>query len=515
MIPSLETLLVEDFGLRSPTPLQRAICRIADGAKLGALAAHPDVLEAIGPLPPRCVPLAMLLLCGIRTAKSLIAGAAGVRCGLTCDTTGLLPGEVPRVAILATQKKQARAIYGHLLGAFRTSPRLTALLVHPPTETGETILFRHPSGRPVEISVVAGARAGNSLVSNWLAACIFDEAPRMIGADDGVVNLDDSRQAIAGRLLPSQCASEWLIGSPWAPFGPVYSEVTTRWKRSDSRMVVVRARGDKMNPVWWTPERAARMEREDPDAYRTDFLAEFADPETALIAGTHLDVSTRESPAELRPPEGDRYEYAAEMDPGTRSNAWTLIVTKMVDRKTVVCLAREWKGSKAMPLSSLEVLREIAGLLAPYKIAHSEDGRRRVGTDQWSVDALRDLGKGLGLDLIEFPATRSSNDDGYLELARRFELGEIELAPVPNLISDLRRLRRITTAGGVHIDLPETSDGRHCDFAPPLMRAAQRHTAQPAAVDPRPQWRREQDASMARAIKTHVKSEVPWWKRTA
>jgi hypothetical protein len=270
-----------------------------------------------------------------------------------------------------------------------------------------------------------------------------------------------------------------------------------------------------MNPAWWTPARAEALERSDPDAYRTDFLAEFADPDTALIAGTHLDRAMRSEPVELRPPEGDRYEYAAEMDPGTRSNAWTLIVTKMVGRRTVICLAREWKGSKAMPLSSREVLREIAALLAPYRIAHSEEGRRRVGTDQWSVDALRDLGKDMGLDLIEFPATRSSNDDGYLELARRFELGEIELAPVPNLVSDLRRLRRITTAGSVRIDLPQTSDGRHCDFGPPLMRAAQRATYQPQAQDLRPQWQIEQDASLARARSKHVKHEVPWWKRSA
>jgi hypothetical protein len=193
-------------------------------------------------------------------------------------------------------------------------------------------------------------------------------------------------------------------------------------------------------------------------------------------------------------------------------------VTRMLGKKTQVVLAKEWRGSKVHPLSSRDTLREIAHLLAPYRIAHSAEGQPRVGTDQWSVDALRDLAKdpAIRLDLIEFPATRASNDDGYLELARRFELGEIDMPALPSMLSDLRRLRRITTSGSVRVELPQTSDGRHCDFAPPLMRAAQRATAQPAVRDPRPLWKQEQDEALERAKRTHGrKAEVPWWKRSA
>ena len=456
-----------------------------------------------------------------------MAGAAAIRCGLSCDTTPCGPGDIPRVAILSTHRDEAKVIYDHLIGAFSQSTWLKSLLVKEPTS--DTIVFRHPTGRPIEIKIVAGSRAGTSLAARFLVCVIFDEAAKMVGAEDGVVNLDDARQNVAGRLMTSACCPEWVISSPWAPFGPVYTAVVENHGKPSKSMVVVRAKGDLMNPKWWTPERILELEQNNPDAYQTDFLAEFADPDSALIAGIHIDQSVREKPEILVPPDPrlDPYEYAAEMDPATRGNAWTLIVTKKVGKKSIVCLAHEWRGTKTKPLSSKKVLDEISQLLAPYKISHSPEGRKRVGSDQAGIDILRELGRDVAkeaamrdeirddLDIIEFPATRASNNEGYLELARRFELGEIEIPNVPNLISDMRRLRKKTTAQTFYIDLPITSDGRHCDFAPALMRAAQRDTYQPQAKDERPQWKIEQERSLEQAKKKFGRRpEKPWWQRT-
>jgi hypothetical protein len=528
-LPSLEELFTQDFGVTTPEPVQRAICRIADGKPLGNLWGHPEVMAAIGELPKgeRFIPKTMVLLCAIRSGKSAMSGAAAVRNGLTCDTSVCGPGDVPRVPILSTHKDEAKATMDHLVGAFTTSPRLRPLLVKDPTV--DTITFRHPTGRHVEIKVVAGSRAGTSLAARFLAGVIFDEAAKMVGGEEGVINLDDARHNVAGRLMRTDCASEWLPSSPWAPFGPVYELVTQHFGKPTRDMVVVRARGDMMNRRWWTPERIAELERTNPDAYQTDYLAEFADPDAALIAGVHIDAATRQAPLDLVPgePRLDPYEYAAEMDPATRGNGWTLVVTRRVGRKTQVCLAREWRGTKTAPLSSKRVLAEMAALLIPFRIANSPDGRKRVGSDQAGIDLLRELGRDVGdeaarrgeelpaLDIVEFPATRKSNNEGYVEMARRFELGEMEIPNVPNLVSDLRRLRKKVTQAGFYIDLPTTSDGRHCDFAPSLMRAAQRETYQPGKVDPRPQWKVEQDASIERAIKKHVRhNETPWWKRS-
>ena len=511
--PSLEELLTQDFGLRTPTPLQRAICRIADGRKLDDLEHHPDVLAAIGRMGqmPRAIPLAVLLCCGIRGGKSQIAGAAATRCGLSCDTSMMTSGgDLPRVAILSTHRDQAKQTYDHLVYAFTTT-RLKARLVKEPTDR---ILFFHDTGRPIEIVVVAGARAGVSLASKWLIAAIFDESAKMVGASEGVVNLDAARQNVAGRLVPSGCCPEWLISSPWAPFGPFFKVVQDSWKRPTRNMVVVRGRGDQMNPSWWTPARIEDVKR-NPDAYKTDFLAEFADAEGALIPGVHIEAAVRAAPADVPPENG--YQYAAEMDPGVRSNAWTLVVTRMVGKRTQCVLAREWTGSKTEPIDPIATLRAVRACVAPYRV-------ERVGSDQYGIDFIRAIGRDLRdkdgnptpLEVTEYQATRKSNDEGYTDLAQRFAVGEMEIPDNPNLVSDLRRLVRKTVATGIHIDLPQTSDGRHCDFAPALMRAAQRGTAQPKVADPRPQVQVEQEASLARAVKRYGrKAEVPWWKRSA
>ncbi len=62
---TLERLLTHPsaFGLLTASPLQRAICRIADGLPLGELAEHPDVMAAIGGVAsvPASRPLELLI----------------------------------------------------------------------------------------------------------------------------------------------------------------------------------------------------------------------------------------------------------------------------------------------------------------------------------------------------------------------------------------------------------------------------------------------------------------------
>ena len=130
----------------------------------------------------------------------------------------------------------------HLMGAL-SAPKIAPLVVGKKLAEEEIpssgmIALRHPSGRIVEIVVVAGKRAGGGLVSYWSAGVVFDEAPRMGGEADGVVNFDDSRKSVIGRLLPG--AQLWANGSPWAPLGPIHKAVET-WHRKPGRVLVLRA----------------------------------------------------------------------------------------------------------------------------------------------------------------------------------------------------------------------------------------------------------------------------------
>lgn len=458
------------FGLVTASPLQRAICRVADGRPLGDLAKDRVVRRAFGSVDslPKEAPREMALLSGIRTAKSLMAACGAFHMSQVCDVSTLGPGEIPRVSVVSLQKDLADVVFGHLVGRAQASPLIRPLIIGEPST--DSIHFRHPSGRPIQIKVVAGSRAGASLVARWSAGCIFDEFPRMIGGDEGVVNWNDSRDAVLLRLLPN--AQIWNIGSPWAPYGPAYELVTEHLGKPSAAIVVVRAPAPDMNPVYWTAERVEKAKL-DPDVYRTDVLAEFATAEEALFSAESVDRCTRKT---LTVPHVPGRTYYAAMDPATRGNGWTIAIATREAGKTVVVRAEEWLGSRHDPLDPGNVLAEIAGILASY-------GLTSVDSDQWMGDALIALGRQVGLNIVPWRLAERERAEKYLAIRTRMDSGELELPPVPKMRTDLLHVRKRLTPGGMSVVLPQTSDGRHCDFAPTLMLVLSRLLPEP--VKPR------------------------------
>lgn len=500
-VSSLESVLVDGLGLATATEAQRAVCRVADGLPLEELA---DAGRALcgGEVPePGTPPREIYLLSGIRAGKSLLAAALALRASQTCVLDSLGPGETARVSVVSLTRDLGRVVYEHLVGGVRHSVLLRSRMLAEPTADG--LLLRHPSGRAVEVRVVAGARAGASLVARWSAGVIFDEAPRMLGNEDGVVNFDDARRAVLGRLLPG--AQLVAIGSPWAPLGPVYETVCQHWGRPSPRLVVLRATGPEMNPSHWTPERVAEVRATDEQAYRTDVLGEFASLETMLLDSARLEACVRTHPTELAPDAA--HHYVAAMDPATRGNAWSLVLLSRDRQARVeVVLARQWQGSREAPLVPSRVLGEIASVLRPYRLSY-------VLTDQHATDALADIARGVGLHLVERAWTSTTRTEAYAALAARIAEGTIELSPVPLLLADLQRLRRRLTAQGSTIELPMTSDGRHCDFAPALAMALMTPIALPDAEQPAPAkgWTREEEAAAERYAAT-IQTPLQRWR---
>lgn len=473
---TLERLLTHPsaFGLTTASPLQRAICRIADGLPLGELAEHPNVLEAIGNvagLPVGERPAELVILSGIRTGKSVLAAALAVRAALTCDLSKLRPGETARVSVVSVTTDLARVVFDHICGTLASKPSLRKLMVGDPT--ADTVLILHPSGRTVEIRVVAGARAGASLVARWSAGAIFDEAPRMLGEEDGVVNLDDARRAVLGRLLPG--AQLVAIGSPWAPRGPIYEWTQEGWKRPTQHRVVVRGPAPAMNPSWWTPARVEALKQKDEQTYRTDVLGEFADPESSLFSSAEIDKATRTTPATLAREDG--HSYTAAMDPATRANAWTLVIVTRRRRPdgrlyTAVAFTRQWQGSKADPLNPDRVLGEMATDLKRY-------GIEVAYTDQHAADFIRTIADRHGIYVRSEAITAPSKNEMFESLRVRISDGDVELGPDPQLRADLLSIRKRVTQNGIAIDLPRTADGRHADYAPALALAVSKGGPEP------------------------------------
>ena len=456
------------FGIVTASPAQRAACRIIDGHPLEELAAHPDVIELVGgveALESLCsqrglMPTEVVFLASIRSLKTIIACAAAVRASQTVDVSKLGPGEIPRINIVSLKLDTSAVAHRILVDTMRASPLLSRLLIDV---TADTVTVRHPSGRPIEIACIAAAKAAAGLVARWIALNVFDEAPRMADATDAVVNLDHQRSATLGRLLPG--GQNLYIGSPWAPFGTIYDLVQLWWAKPTENIVVLRGTGPMLNPSWWTAARCARVEAQDPVAYLTDVLGQFADPESGLLSPAAVQRNERESPIELPP--NPQATYIGATDPsegGASNNGFAACVVEVVScgvsevQKYRVAASREWRG-----LRPEEAWEQIAELFKSYRIASAY-------TDQYAAAANVDLARRYGLSLEVDRATASSKLESFTNLATLIHSDVIELPP-GLLRRDLLSVRKRMTQTGATIVLPRSNDGRHADGASCLAMA--------------------------------------------
>jgi len=476
------------FGISTATPAQRAVCRVLDGVPLGELAQHPDVQALLGfeegephELPAK-QPDEVCFLAAIRCAKTITALAKALGMALTVDVSGIKPSETVRVPIVSLTLDKANESHATLSGVMTSSPMLKPLLIGNPTAGSFTVM--HPSGRAVEIAIAAGKKAGGSLIGIWLAGVVFDEAPRMDGAEDAVVNLDHARQASIGRILNG--GQTLMIGSPWAPHGPVYDLVQQAWGEPTDRTVVLRGTGPMLNPVLWTPDRCAKLLETNEAAYQTDVAAEFTAAEGGLVSLSVVRRNTRADDGEDLP-RNVRAQYFAAMDPsdGTEEgNPWTLVVveratvvvpvtspddepalaatgapiTRIRNRFSVVAV-REWRGMRPA-----DVVKEAAQACARY-------GVREADTDQHAGAALQDLAKIVGFSLRIVPWTSANRTQAYTDMATLAAENLIEFHPNKEFQRDLLSVRKRKTQRGYTIVLPRMGGGRHCDFAPALAAA--------------------------------------------
>jgi hypothetical protein len=500
----LETLLTHPklFNLTSASPLQRAICRLIEGKPLGDLADNPVVVSAVGG--PEAMAAVrggnfrsreFMLLAGIRGGKSLLAACLAVYASQTIEIDGLRPGEIPRFSVLSLTKSHAGVVFQHLVGSIQASPLLSLLIVGEPK--GDTIFLKHPSGMLVEVAVVPIDRAGGSLVSRWSAGAVFDEAPRWQSEQEGVLNLTDAREAVIARLRKG--AQLIMVGSPWAPKGPIYDRFQERFGTPGDDITIIKAPAPALNPVYWTPERIQK-ETKDRNVYRRDILSEFASPESAMFDSDMLENLRRKKPGNLLPVMGN--DYAAAMDPATRSNSWPfMIVTKEGGVKKVAYF-RQFQGSSTNPLNPDEVLRDIAAVCRQYDI-------KAIHTDQWSGDALQSIANRHGVGLIVNNLTRSSKVEYFDHLHKDMIQGLWELPDENTLVGDLISVKKRVTTSGMEIFLPKIG-GRHADSAICLALLAPIYLS-----DPVPELTNEQKAQQEREEKRRKifekNPEKAWW----
>jgi hypothetical protein len=464
---TLENFLTSEWGanLTTATPVQRAACRVVHGEPLGRLARDPDVIEAFGGQAPRFdgVPSVAVLLWAIRGAKSMICAGNAIVLSQKPFGIDLKPGDSVRVPIVSTELDTAKATFQHLSGVVNSTSFLRSLVVK---ETADSIIVRHPTGRHVEIKVVALSRAGSTLVGRWMPGVIFDEAPRMGSDAEFVRSLKESFNAVQGRIMPG--GTIMMPGSPYKPVGMIFEMHERYFGASDADAIVMKARGPVVNPLWWTPERCAWLKRTNPKLYRRDVLAEFDDGEDSLFGYRSVDAAMKARPADKR-----RSAFVATLFPASHRSAWTLAVLET------------WEDG-GRQLHSVPIAREttdvdmaqLAKDLAPFKL---DSVMVPVGTS-WSM--LEDAER-AGMTFI--PEDLESGDllEQCREMQTLLDTGRLFLPQDKLLRGDLIRAQRLPTPdGNARVSFPEDEEGRRCDFAPLLARALKCATLPDAPAEP-------------------------------
>ncbi len=459
--PSLEELVTlpkpKGFGLVTATPTQRAVMCLLDGRPVpDHLWAVPEVRATFGDVRPEVCD-EFMCLSGVRGAKTTMGVAAAIcmtqRVSFPSD---LMAGEMPRVNFVSERMDLVKGALRLLKESAREIPAIQAILYEQPLDSSDYIILRHPSGVPIEIKVVAASREGVTLVSRWCAGMLFDEAPRMASNEDSVKGIEEMLSAVRSRMLPG--ARIMYIGSPVGRIGPMYKMFTQWFGKPDAPVTVARAKGPWLNPIWWTPERIEALKKKDFDSYLNDVEAEFRDVEQSFFSSIAVDSAVRQAPLVLAPEPGK--SYTAVIDPATRRNAWTLGIAETEDNvRFRVCLAMQWMGSNTEPLSPNKVFAEMKPTLERYGVS-------TVISDQYAADAMKDIALTHGIGLTSITITPKLKIAMNQSLKVRLDAGLMELPPEPQLRDDLVNVRvRVDKHGDPKIILPETSDGRHCDYA--------------------------------------------------
>lgn len=210
-----------------------------------------------------------------------------------------------------------------------------------------------------------------------------------------------------------------------------------------------------------TRKRIIAIQRDDPDAFQRESMAEFVDSISGFLpsslVGDAIDqkVTTREYFPRRDHPEDPRPIYIAAMDPAFRQDSFAFTILHH-DPKVGMVQDRfiQWQPAPKVPLNPTVVLDQIVLILREFNISH-------VYSDQYQLESLQELAAARGFTIIKCDFTGQSKANIYGSLEMLVKQRRIRLLDDPSLYQQLVQLeKRITPNKTVLIGAPA---GKHDD----------------------------------------------------
>jgi hypothetical protein len=224
-----------------------------------------------------------------------------------------------------------------------------------------------------------------------------------------------------------------ILSSPYGQTGTLWDLHRRHYGRDDSPVLVWQASATEMNPTL-AADYLARMQEDDPEAYRSEVLGEFRTGLASLFDPQALEYVVARGRRESPPERGVRYEAFVDPSGGRNDSFGLAIGHRSAIDVAVVDAVRGWSA----PFNPAGVVAEAAMLLTQYDV-RSVTGDRYGG--EWPREAFRAHG-------IAYDMARKPKSDLYLELLAAVNSGTVELPELPELIRELRGLERRRGASG-------------------------------------------------------------------
>lgn len=373
------------------------------------------------------------LAVGRRGGKSHVAGLLAIyEACFTDHRDRLAPGEVATCMVIASDRRQARAVMRYISGLVNENLMLRRMVVR---ENSEQIEFENRAAIEVH---TASHRAVRGYT---LSAAILDEIAfwHVEGANPDVEIIAALRPALAtlgGKLV--------ALSSPYARRGVLWDQYKRHFGQ-DSPVLVAQAPSRTMNPL--LSERVVQDAiRDDGARAAAEYLAQFRSDIASLIDPALIEQATRPKPKEL--PRAGGTQYLAFTDPaGGGQDEFTIAIGHRDGDAVIVDAVRGLHGSPA------EIAKEYAAFLQSY-------GIRRVVGDRYAGRWPRDEFQKHG---IRYDVSDLDRNGLYLELLAALNSGCVELPPDQKLARQLLALERRTGRSGR--DMIDHPPGGHDDLA--------------------------------------------------
>jgi hypothetical protein len=358
-----------------------------------------------------------------RAGGTLFAAALGLHAALEDYRGRLGPGEVATVAMIASDRRQARQLMNYVKGLIADSPIIAAEVA---AMTAEMVSFAHRVQLEVHTTSFRSTRGYS------YAAVILDELAFFrddLSANPDVELVRAVRPGLAnlgGRLLG--------LSSPHSRRGHLYAMFQAHYGKP-SDVLVIAATHQQLNPTI-DPQVVERAMAEDPEAARSEWFGEFRSDVSQWLPDELIDAALEVG----RLKRGRRFGALGFVDiSGGRHDASALAIAhaEAVERPPPNLILDQLHCVPA-PHEPNAIVERFAKILKDHGL-HRVVGDRYAGA--WVSDAFGKCG-------VRYHASELDKSAIYCEALPFFAERRVELIADKRLVTELRLLERRPRTGG-------------------------------------------------------------------